>query len=273
MTHFASTYRQFVRRSTRSDRYYGFDLRVLARLEPFLSFLYFDWWKVKFSGLELLPKAGPAVIVGNQGSVLPWQALMLIYALMSYRQNPRRVHIMCELDWIADERINAFLIEIGFVPWSSTSMKRLLAKGEIVAVFPEGVAGLSKPYHERYRLVEFDWTRLLPAVEEGAAIFPLTTMGADEAVPMLCNMDGLAKMLSLPVFPLTPFFPWLPFPLNLATREGDWEMQLDKSVSYSRSDDRDEVENTARLLAAQIEGDVQAELNRRLRARFKGSRR
>ena len=152
MSHFVSTYRDFVRQTVKSDRYWGFDVRVLARLEPFLSFLYFDWWKVKFDGLERLPKDGPAVIVGNQGSVLPWQALMLIYGLMSNADHPRRVHIMCDLDWIDDERLNAFLLEIGFVPWSSASMKRLLDRGEIVAIFPEGIAGLSKPYSQRYRL-------------------------------------------------------------------------------------------------------------------------
>src|SRR5579885_3061668 len=150
MSHFASTYRQFVRQSVKSDRYLGFDVRALARLEPFLSFLYFDWWKVNFNGLERLPASGPALIVGNQGSVLPWQAMMLIYALMSYQPTPRRVHILANLDWIDDERLNAFLIEIGFVPWSSASMKRLIARGEIVATFPEGPAGLAKPYSDRY---------------------------------------------------------------------------------------------------------------------------
>jgi hypothetical protein len=63
-------------------------------------------------------------------------------------------------------------------------MKRLISKGELVAIFPEGLEGLSKPFHERYRLQEFDWTRLLPAVEEGVKIYPLSTVGADEAVPL-----------------------------------------------------------------------------------------
>ena len=262
-----STYRQFVKQSTKSDSYYGFDLRVLARLEPFLSFLYFDWWKVQFDGLENIPENEPAVIVGNQGSVLPWQAMMLIYGLMSYKDNPRRVHIMCDLDWIADERINAFLVEIGFVPWSSQSMKRLLAKGEIVAVFPEGVTGLSKPYHERYRLEEFDWTRLLPAVEEGATILPLSTLGCDEAVPMLGNIDFLAELLKLPYFPITPYFPWLPFPLNLASRPVEWKMNLSKPMEYSRGKSRDALEDSTRELTGRISGLIQAQLNRSLRHR------
>jgi Acyltransferase. len=271
MSHFAATYRDFVKQSAKADKYYGFDLRALARLEPFLSFLYFDWWKVQFTGLERLPKTGPAVIVGNQGSVLPWQALMLTYALMSNADNPRRVHIMCELDWIADERLNAFLIEIGFVPWSSANMKRLMSKGEIVAIFPEGLEGLSKPFHERYRLQEFDWTRLLPVVEDGVKIFPLATVGCDEAVPMLGNIQPLAEFLKWPFFPVTPYFPVYPFPFNFASREGDWRMVLGKEMPYEKSKDRDVVQEATKHITHCLEGEIQAQLNRSLRLRRKGS--
>lgn len=272
MSQFLHNYRDFLKQSAKSDRYHGFDMRVLASVEPILSFLFHDWWRVEFNGLEKLPKEGPALIVGNSGSFLPWPAFMLLYAMMSSRTNPRRVHIVADLDWIKDERLHAFLLQLGFVPFSSANMKRLFHKGELVAVFPEGVPGLAKPYMGRDRLNEFDWVKLLPGVDEGVTIYPLATLGCDEAIPILTNVDKVAKLLNLPAFPITPFFPWLPFPLNLGSLPTKWHMSIIKPLSYEVSADRDVIEETAMRQSQFAEGEIQAELNRMLRQQWRHPR-
>lgn len=269
MSQFLSNYRDFLKQSTKSDKYHGFDVRALVRVEPFLSFLFHDWWRVDLTGLEKLPKEGPALIVGNSGSFLPWPAAMLLYGLMSSRTNPRRVHIVADLDWIKDERLFAFFSELGFVRFSSANMKRLFAKGELVAIFPEGAAGLARPFSARERLIEFDWIKLLPAVESGVPVFPLATLGCDEATPVLTNLDSVAKFLSLPSFPITPFFPWLPFPFNLGSLPSKWHMSVLKPLVYEASTDRDLVEETAMKQSQFAEGEIQAELNRLLRQRWR----
>lgn len=267
---FEASHQRFIDNAESSDQYYGFDVKALARFKPFLEFLYSDWFKVNFTGADKLPKDGPALIIGNQGSVLPWQSVMLSYGLLAHCDLHKRIHIMYDLDSIADERLHAFLREIGFVPWSSLAMKRLFSKGEIVAVFPEGINGLSKPYSQRYRLQGFDWTRLLPAVEENIPIYPLSTMGCDEAVPNLFNLSSLANFLKMPYFPVTPFFPWLPLPLSLASLPGKWQMNIHNQAKYeSKGASRDVIENTCKQLSISIEGEIQAELNRMLRGRNK----
>lgn len=267
---FEAKNQEFIDKAESSNQYYGFDIKALTRFKPFLEFLYADWWKVKFTGAEKLPKDGPALIVGNQGSVLPWQTLMLTYGLLAHSDLHKRIHIMYDLDSIQDERLHSFLREIGFVPWSSSAMKRLFSKGEIVAVFPEGLNGLAKPYSQRYRLQGFDWTRFLPAVEENVPIFPLSTMGCDEAAPNFFNLSKLATFLKLPYFPVTPFFPWLPMPLNLVTMPGSWQMNIHNQAKYDSSgQSRDVIENTCKQLSLSFEGEIQAELNRMLRGRNK----
>lgn len=266
---FATKYRPYLKSALKGDRHFGYDVRKLAKVEPLLAFLYNDWWRVNFTGLERLPSNGPALIAGNTSGLLPWPAAMLAYALMQSRENPRRLNIVADLDWVEDENLYRTLVEIGFVPWSSANIKRLFAAGELVAIFPEGLAATTKPFTQRYRLMDFDWTQLLPAVEENVPIFPLATLGCDEAVPSLGNLPAIARLIELPAFPITPFFPWFPFPLNIASLPVKWTMSILKNDSYVQSDNRDNIEETAKSQSRFVEGEIQAELNRGLRKRIK----
>jgi 1-acyl-sn-glycerol-3-phosphate acyltransferase len=268
VTPFAKAYRHYIKNTQQCDNYFGFDIRRLASVEPFLQFLYTDWWRVQFTGLETLPKEGPCLIVGNSNGLIPWPAFMLMYALMS-QDNPRRLTIVADMDWIEDERVHSYLLQLGFVPWSSTNLKYLFSKGEVVAIFPECLPASSKPFSERYRVREFDWTRLLPAIEEGTAIYPMATIGCDEASPTLVNLDSLAKFLGIPAYPVTPFFPWFPFPANLATLPVKWKMSVLKPTAYEAHSNRDTLEDTAKSQSRFVEGQIQAELNRLLRTRIK----
>lgn len=249
---------------------FGFNAAIIAQIEPLLAFLYEKWWRVDMGGLNNLPDEGPALIVGNSGGVLPWPALMLLYALMSKASSPRRLNILCDMDWIADERLYGFLTEIGFVSYSSANAKELWAQNELVAVFPEGISGMTKAFSQRYRVSDFDWTKLLPAVESGVKIYPLACVGCDEAHPVLSNFKQLAGLLKLPSFPLTPFFPWLPYPLSLLLSfPVKWQMRVLKPAVVQTADDREQMQNQAKNLTRHLEGEIQAELNRLLRTRIK----
>jgi len=241
----------------------------MAQLEPILAWLYKHWWHVDCLGIERLPEEGPALIVGNTAGILPWPGIMLAYALMVKRISPRRLNIMCEMGWIEDERIHHLARELGFVPWSADNARALFAKGELVAVFPEGVQGAVKPFAERYRLREFDWTRILPAIEENVKIYPVATTGCDESFPIITNLEPLAKVLEIPAFPVTPFMPLLPFPFNMASLPGHWSIHVLKSLDYEKVETRNERYETALSLSRALEGEVQSELNRMLRARIK----
>lgn len=265
---FTSTYKSYVKANHKGNSF-GSDLKTIAGVEPILSFLYKNWWNVKLDGLERLPHEGPALITGNTGGVLPWPGLMLMYALMAAKAYPRRLNILAELNWIKDERIYQFACALGFVPWSADNAKRLFAEGELVIIFPEGLQGAVKPFSERYRVRDFDWTKFLPAIEENVPIYSLATIGCDEVFPVLANLDWLAKFLDLPAFPVSPFMPFLPFPANLISLPSRWKMRVLKKQSYTGGQSRNENYETAMALARNVEGEVQAELNRILRARSK----
>lgn len=265
---FTETYRPYIKSAYKKNSF-GSNLKALAGAEPVLSFLYKNWWNVKLDGLERLPHQGPAFIAGNTGGVLPWPGLMLLYGLMAAKAHPRRLNILAELGWIEDERIYQLACSLGFVPWSADNARRLLTEGELVIVFPEGMQGAVKPYSERYRVRDFDWTKFLPAIEENVPIFSLATVGCDEAFPILGNSEWMAKLLELPAFPISPFMPFLPFPANLISLPGHWKMRIMKKQDYKGGQSRNENYETAMALARNIEGEVQAELNRMLRGRSK----
>jgi hypothetical protein len=265
---FTKTYERYIENVANSNGF-GYDLKTLARSEAILSFLYKYWWRVDLTGLQHLPIEGPALIVGNSGSIWHWPGLMLLYAMMKDKTSPRRLNIVCDLDFIEDERLYSLLVELGFVPWSADNLKDLFDSGEIVAVFPEGMPGLFKSFSERYRLRNFDWTRIFPAIEKHIPIYPLVTLGCDESFPQITNIEAVARYLSLPAFPITPFMPLLPFPFSLASFPIRWKMRLMKAITYKGKGTRHELEESAKKEAFFLEGEIQAELNRLLRSRIK----
>jgi 1-acyl-sn-glycerol-3-phosphate acyltransferase len=266
---FAEVYKGYIRTARKSTQF-GSSIRTMANLEPYLGFLFRTWWRVQLKGLERIPAEGPALIIGNTGGIIPWAGVMLAYALMNRQTGPRRLNICCEMDWIEDERVHHLGRELGFVPWSTDHVRRLFSEGELVAVFPEGMHGAVKPFSERYRVRDFDWTRILPAIEENVDVIPLATVGCEEAFPITTNLSDLAKWLELPAFPVTPFMPWLPFPANvLASFPVTWDMTVLKQHNYEKCGSREEIYSTAIPLARELEGEIQAELNRLLRQRIK----
>jgi hypothetical protein len=238
-----------------------------AYLEDVLKFLHQTWWRIDACGFDCLPDKGPAVIAGNTSGYIPWPALMLIYTVSHHKSKSRPIYTLVDSDILADEQLNTYLRPLNFVPWSYDNAKQLLEKGELIAIFPEDNSVLGKTIALRNRIQRFDWTKFLPAVEMHAPIYPLATLGIDEANMVLHNSDFLANLFKTKAFPITPFFPWLPFPFNLSTMPVPWKMKLMSALSYSPVNDREATQSQAKKVALRTEGDIQAEINRLLRAR------
>ncbi len=104
--------------------------------------------------------------------------------------------------------------------------ERLLRRGELVGVFPEGVKGVGKPYKNRYQLARFGrggFMRL--ALRTGAPIIPCAVVGAEEIHPVLAKADWVGRPLGLPYFPITPTFPLLG-PLGVVPLPTKWSIDF-----------------------------------------------
>lgn len=189
---------------------FGFDRRFAQSLEPFFEFLYAVWWRVEATGVERVPGTGPGLIVANHSGVLPYDGLMMRLAVRHGHPARREARLLA-LDMFALLPFLApLLAKSGAVRANPENGERLLRKGELVGVFPEGVKGVGKRFRERYRLARFGrggFVRL--ALRTGAPIIPCAIVGAEEIHPVLAKADWVGRPFGLPYFPITPTFPAL----------------------------------------------------------------
>ena len=212
---------------------FGSDRRFTETLLPLFELLYTVWWRVETAGLEHVPAEGPGLVVVNHSGVLPYDGLMVKLALR--QEHPaRRDCRMLALDMFALLPVLApLLAKSGSVRANPENGERLLTKGELVGVFPEGVKGVGKPFRDRYKLARFGrggFVRI--ALRTGAPIVPCAVVGAEEIHPMLANLDWIGRPLGFPYFPITPTFPALG-PLGLVPLPSKWSIDFADPMDLS----------------------------------------
>jgi 1-acyl-sn-glycerol-3-phosphate acyltransferase len=205
---------------------FGADRRFAETLEPLLEFLYAVWWRVETTGVEHVPAEGPGLVVANHSGVLPYDGMMVQLAIR-HEHPARRICRMLALDMFALlPGLAPGLSKSGSVRANPDNAERLLRRGELVGVFPEGVKGVGKYYRERYRLARFGrggFVRI--ALRTRTPIVPCAVVGAEEIHPVVAKADWVGRPLGLPYFPITPTFPWLG-PLGLVPLPTKWSIDF-----------------------------------------------
>jgi 1-acyl-sn-glycerol-3-phosphate acyltransferase len=183
---------------------------------------------------------------------------MLGVALLVEMDPPRAVRALTE-KWVPTlPFISTYYARLGQVVGTPENCRRLLLADEALMVFPEGVRGLNKPWSERYRLQDFGVGFMRLALECDAPIVPVGVVGAEEQAPSLMNLAPLAKLLSMPAFPLTPTL----LPLPLPTRYHLW---FGAPLRFAGAPDDDDAVVEEKV--AQVKAAVQGLLDRGRRER------
>jgi 1-acyl-sn-glycerol-3-phosphate acyltransferase len=213
---------------------WGFDEEFAEAVYPFFDFLYEVWWRVQATGVQHVPSHGRALVVSNHsGSLFPFDASMLVGAIMKEHPLPRWPRPMV-LNWAFElPFLSFFMRKVGGVPASPFNAIRLLEQDEIVMVFPEGVKGTGKAFSERYRLQRFGRGGFVEvALRTGSPIIPVAVVGAEEIYPKLAESKTLAKLLGAPFVPITPTLPWLG-PLGLIPLPSRWRIEFCEPIDLS----------------------------------------
>lgn len=164
--------------------------------------LYEKYFRVEATGVDKIPADGPVLIIANHSGQLPIDGLLIGYALAARKKNPRIPRAMIERFFPTVPYLGNILNEFGAVLGDPTNCAKMLANGEAVIVFPEGIRGSGKLYHDRYQLKRFGNGFMHLAMKYNAPIVPVGVVGCEETIPAIANIKPLAKMLGIPYAPV-----------------------------------------------------------------------
>lgn len=210
---------------------FGFDEDYTRHIHlPLLRPLYKRWFRVEVRGIENIPATGGALVVANHSGTIAIDAMMTQVAV--HDEHPEHRHLrMLGADLVFQTPfVGTIARRSGSTLAANTDAERLLTKGELVGVWPEGFKGVGKPFSERYKLQRFGRGGFVAAaLRAGVPIVPCSIVGAEEIYPMLGNMPAVARLLGLPYAPVTPTFPWLGL-LGLVPLPSKWLIEFGPPV-------------------------------------------
>ncbi|MEU0101472.1 lysophospholipid acyltransferase family protein [Streptomyces sp. NPDC006267] len=189
-----------------------------------------SYFRVEVKGIENIPSDGGALIVANHSGTLPLDGLMLQVAVHDNHPAERHLRLLAADLVFHLPVVNELARKAGHTLACAEDAQRLLERGEIVGVMPEGFKGIGKPFGERYKLQRFGRGGFVStALRAGAPIVPCSIVGAEEIYPMIGNAKTLARLLGIPYFPITPTFPWLG-PLGALPLPTKWTIQFGEPI-------------------------------------------
>ena len=210
---------------------FGRDEGFLNVVLPLAQFMFQNYWRVEVTGIEHVPAAGRGLLVSNHSGVLPFDTAMI--GLAVYNGVPgQRLPRGLVASWFPTlPFVSVLLQKTGQVQAHPLNAQRLLERNELVAVFPEGVKGIGKPYRDRYQLQRFGRGGFIKtALQSRAPIIPVAVVGAEEIYPMIGSLPPVARALGMPYFPVTPTWPWLG-PLGLAPLPTKWSIAFGPPIA------------------------------------------
>jgi 1-acyl-sn-glycerol-3-phosphate acyltransferase len=215
------------------DDVFGFDAEFTARIQSVALWFYRNYWRVEVDGIENVPARGRALLVANHAGVVPYDGAMIRTAIMAEHPHPRHARMLV-VDWaFAMPFTNLLLVKTGNVLAHPDNATALLERDELVGVFPEGVKGAAKRYRDRYRVKRLGRGGFVQvALRTGSPIIPVAVVGSEELHPVMFDLQPLARLLGLPIVPITPTFPWLGL-AGLVPLPSKWFIAFGKPIDVS----------------------------------------
>jgi 1-acyl-sn-glycerol-3-phosphate acyltransferase len=240
---------------------FGLDPEWMKYVVLTVATLHRKYFRTEVHGVRNVP-TGRVLFVANHSGQVPIDGALIAAALLMDAEPPRLVRAMVEKWALSLPFVSLFFARVGQVVGVPENATRLLAQGEALLVFPEGVRGISKTFDQRYKLTEFGLGFMRLAIETDTPIVPVAVVGGEEQYISVANIEGLAKFLRAPAFPIIPqlFLPGGQLPLPTKYR-----LWFGEPMRFSGDPDDDDAVIEEKVWL--VKQTVQSMLNRALKER------
>lgn len=204
------------------DAGYGYDefgLRpsYLARVVEAGRGVYERYFRVDSIGSHHIPAAGPTILIANHGGILPVDAAMLCMDVLMRTEPPRIPRAIGDHFISRLPLVSTMFSRLGVVSGARANARCLLERGELLAIWPEGVTGPAKAFRDRYTIQTWRVGFAELAIRHRATIVPVAIVGAEESWPLLAKL-GRVHPFGAPYLPI-PASP-VPLPAHYRVRYG-----------------------------------------------------
>jgi 1-acyl-sn-glycerol-3-phosphate acyltransferase len=241
------------------------------------------YFRPRLIGASKLPARGPIILAANHsGTAFPYDAMVLDATL--WRRDglkpDRKFRSMYEKElavtwWMRPFGLDNFWRRAGGVDQTFDNFDRLLARGDRIIYYPEGVPGIGKGFQHRYQLQPFKTSFIVLAARHNAPVYPVHIVNGEWIIPFNFTWKPLdrlmQKLFHVPFLPLPlgctlpvvlPFTWFLALPARLVMTIGkpfDMAQRLwDVGVRDFQAPDR----TLVRIVAEQVRAEMQRDLDR-----------
>lgn len=194
-----------------------------------LAPIFEHYFRPRLIGAQHLPREGPLILAANHsGNAFPYDG-MILDALLWKRDEcdpALKFRSVYEKElaltwWMRPFGIDNFWRTAGGVDMSFDNFDRLLARGDRIIYYPEGVPGIGKGFHRRYQLQTFKTSFVTLAAKHGAPVYPCYIVNAEWVIPFTYTWRPLDRLMQRAFH-----VPFLPLPWGIIAILWPWTWYL-----------------------------------------------
>jgi 1-acyl-sn-glycerol-3-phosphate acyltransferase len=178
------------------------DLRdpgYIRRTLPALGVMSEHYFRAEVRGMEHVPTRGPVLLVGNHsGGTLIADTFVFAHAFYAHFGADRVFHQLAHDLVFKVPGVRAVLTPYGTIPASPENLRRALARGAAVLVYP---GGDHETYRASWHSADIDFAHrtgfVRLALQLGLPIVPVVAIGGQETALFLGQGERIARLLHL----------------------------------------------------------------------------